>query len=173
MSQLLEVWELIHYGNAGERCVYETGTKSSLIKAHNNWLSESGNFDEEEIKEETATKFEELEKHWDLNQVATIDLDQVQDGDTYNGAYDFAMRSNPDEDKAFMMEFTFRIASIGKDRDQLTEFAIDEFVNDSHGYTKDLEFGLANRWKVGEQIDESEYEDDFGRTTLGRTINES
>jgi len=162
MSQQLEIWELIHYGNAGERCVYETGTKSSLIKAHNNWLSESGNFNDEEIAEETATKFEELEKHWDLNQVATIDLDQVQEGDTYNGAYDFAMRSNPDEDKAFMMEFTFRVASKGKNRDELTQFAIDEFVSDSHGYIKDLEYGMANRWIVGEQIAKEEFVDYFG-----------
>ena len=161
MSQQLEIWELIHYGNAGERCVYETGTKSSLIKAHNNWLNESGNFDDEEIAEETATKFEELENHWDLNQVATIDLDQVQDGDTYNGAFDRAMKQ-PEEDKAFMMEFTFRVASKGKNRDELTQFAIDEFVSDSHGYIKDLEYGMANRWIVGEQIAKEEFVDYFG-----------
>jgi hypothetical protein len=161
MSQQLEIWELVYYGNDGERCSYESGTKSSLIEAHNNWLSESGNFSDEEIAEKTATKFEDLAEDWDLHKQVTIDLDKLQDGDTYNGAYDFAMKQ-PEEEKAFMMEFTFRVASRGKNKDELTQFAVDEFVNDSHGYVKDLEYGLAHRWIVGQQIDQAEFEDYFG-----------
>lgn len=161
MSQLLEVWELAHYGNDGRREVYETGTKSALIKAHNDWVESSGNFDEDEIKDEIVKEFNQLTKHWDIQQVATIDLSELQDGDTYNGAYNFAIKHKPDEEKAFLMEFTFRIASKGKNRDELIAYAQDEFISDSYGYIKDLEYGLADRWVIGEKIDLDD-EDYFG-----------
>ena len=55
----------------GEYCV---GTEEEVIKEHNQWVRNSGRFEENEIKDAIATQLSDLDEHWTVDQFYTVDL---------------------------------------------------------------------------------------------------
>ena len=58
------------------------------------------------------------------------------------------------------VEFSFSIASRGKNNDELREYAVNELVEDHYDIFKDLIRNTENT-EIGEQIDEAELQDYF------------
>lgn len=65
----------------GEYCV---GTEEEVISEHNQWVKDSGRFEEEEIKDALATQLSDLNEYWEVDQFYTVNLYAiVQNSDRY------------------------------------------------------------------------------------------
>jgi len=69
--QHLNIFEMSHEGNS-----YLVGTRDEILKAHNEWLESSGNFEKKEIKTYWADDLFDVKGFWDLELIYTVTKDQ-------------------------------------------------------------------------------------------------
>ena len=69
--QHLNIFEMSYEGDS-----YLVGTRDEILKAHNEWLESSGNFEKEEIKTYWGNDLFDVKGFWDLDLIYTVTQDQ-------------------------------------------------------------------------------------------------
>lgn len=75
-ESLIEVEQIKLYSLSYEDGQYCIGTKNEVIASHNDWVVESGNFEEDEIKEALAKTLQDLEEHWTVEQIYAFNMEE-------------------------------------------------------------------------------------------------